>query len=401
MGHSSESFARQRAEFLVGAADEQLSQEPELVRREGQLLETLAELAALAGVAQGSGVAEQLLDVRGGLLAKGPDQLGLGSECTHHVGLADAGLTGDAVGGDASKPVSAEQVQRRVSEPHRLPVAVVGADASCLQDAVGDGYRLVQMTRREEGLEHLSRHEVYGVVSLDGEARSVELCYTSVDGTSVLAYMRPVAQRVSERSGMVVRVTNTTPEVAANASPGRSVFFAVFGTALTGFVLSQALSSVGSQVGLSLRARLAVMLGVSAIAGLLVSLMLDSWFAIAPGAFWSSWPMVSLLCLSAVTTGSALLDVVGPLGQVVTAVLFVTLGNATTAGILPMPFLTPSYQIISRLLPTGNVVRAVLNQAYFNGAGWQWGYAVPLAWILAGIGLLTITERRSRRSRQA
>ncbi len=66
-----------------------------------------------------------------------------------------------------------------------------------------------------------------------------------------------------------------------------------------------------------------------------------------------------------------------------------------------MPFLTPPYQIISRLLPTGNVVRAVLNQAYFNGAGWQWGYAVPLAWILAGIGLLTITEHRSRRSRQA
>lgn len=124
-------------------------------------------------------------------------------------------------------------------EPHRLPVAVVGADASRLQDAVGDGYRLVQMTRREEGLERLSRHEVYGVVSLDGEARSVELYYTSVDGTSVLAYMRPVAQRVSERSGMVVRVTNMTPEVAANASPGRSVFFAVFGTALTGFVLSQ------------------------------------------------------------------------------------------------------------------------------------------------------------------
>ena len=286
-------------------------------------------------------------------------------------------------------------------EPHRLPVAVAGVDASRLQDVAGDEYRLVQVTRREEGLERLLRHEVYGVVSLDGEGRSVELCYTSVDGASVLAYMRPLAQRVPERSGMAVRVTNTTPEVAVNASPGRSVFFAVFGTALTGFVLSQALSSVGSQVGLSLRARLAVMLGVSAIAGLLVSLMLDSWFAIAPGTFWSSWPMVSLLCLSAVTTGSALLDVVGPFGQVVTAVLFVTLGNATATGILPMPFLTPPYQIISRLLPTGNVVRAVLNQAYFNGAGWQWGYAVPLAWILAGIGLLTITERRSWRSRQA
>ena len=143
------------------------------------------------------------------------------------------------------------------------------------------------------------------------------------------------------------------------------------------------------------------MAGVSAVAGLLVSLMLDPWFAIAPGTFWSSWPMVSLLCLSAVTTGSALLDVVGPLGQVATAVLFVTLGNATATGILPMPFLTPPYQIISRLLPTGNVVRAVLNQAYFNGAGWQWGYTVPLAWILAGIGLLAMTDRRSRRSRRA
>ena len=271
-------------------------------------------------------------------------------------------------------------------EPRRLPVAVAGVDASRLQDVAGDGYRLVQVTRREEGLERLSRHEVYGVMALDGEARSVELSYTSVDGASVLAYMQPVAQRVSERSGMTLRVTNTTPGVAANASPGRSVIF---------------LASVGSQVGLSLRTRLSIMAGVSAVAGLLVSLMLDPWFAIAPGTFWSSWPMVSLLCLSAVTTGSALLDVVGPLGQVATAVLFVTLGNATATGILPMQFLTPPYQIISRLLPTGNVVRAVLNQAYFNGAGWQWGYTVPLAWILAGIGLLAMTDRRSRRSRRA
>lgn len=286
-------------------------------------------------------------------------------------------------------------------EPHRLPVAVSGADTSRLQDTVGDGYRLVQVTHRQEGLKRLSRHEVYSVMALDREHRSVELSYSSVDGSSVLAYMQPVAQRVSERSGMTLRVTNTTPDVAANASPGRSVFFAVFGTALTGFVLSQALSSVGSQVGLSLRTRLAVMACVSAVAGLLVSLMLDPWFAIAPGTFWSSWPMVSLLCLSAVTTGSALLDVVGPLGQVVTAVLFVTLGNATATGILPMPFLTPPYQVVSRLLPTGNVVRAVLNQAYFNGAGWQWGYIVPITWILAGIALLTVAERRRVRSRRA
>ena len=109
--------------------------------------------------------------------------------------------------------------------------------------------------------------------------------------------------------------------------------------------------------------------------------------------------MVSLLCLSAVTMGSAMLDVVGPWGQVVTAVLFVPLGNATATGILPMPFLTPPYQVISRLLPTGNVVRAVLNEAYFEGTGWQWGYLVPLVWILAGIGLLVVFDHRSRRDR--
>ena len=36
-------------------------------------------------------------------------------------------------------------------EPHRLPVAVAGVDASRLQDVAGDEYRLVQVTRREEG----------------------------------------------------------------------------------------------------------------------------------------------------------------------------------------------------------------------------------------------------------
>ena len=86
-------------------------------------------------------------------------------------------------------------------EPHRLPVAVAGADTAHLQDAVGDGYRLVPVTDRQKGLDRLSRHEVYGVIALDGKGRSIELSYTSVDGTSVLSYMRPLAERISERSG--------------------------------------------------------------------------------------------------------------------------------------------------------------------------------------------------------
>ena len=286
-------------------------------------------------------------------------------------------------------------------EPHSLPIAVSGTDAATVQTAVGNGYTIISAPDQQTGLKQLARHSVYGVIAIDGAQRQVELSYTSVDGSSVLAYMQPIAQKIATSADMAVRVTNTTPQVAANASPGRSVFFAVFGTALTGFVLSQALLSVSKQLQLSLWIRLGTMAGVSIAAGLIVSIMLDPWYQIAPGTFWQSWPIVSLLCLSAVTTGTALLDMIGPLGQVITAVLFVTLGNATATGILPMPFLTPPYQVISKLLPTGNVVRAVMGEAYFQGNGRLMGYFVPIIWSAVSIAILiamnVIRDRRNRR----
>lgn len=287
-------------------------------------------------------------------------------------------------------------------EPHDLPVAVAGVDSTAVQAVAGDDYRIVAVPDENAGLDLLARHSVYGVISVDGSRQEVGLSYTSVDGSPVLAYVQPVAQKIASGANMSLRVTNTTPQVAANASPGRSVFFAVFGTALTGFVLSQALVSVGGQLRLSLWMRLAIMAGVSVIAGLIVSVMLDPWFHIAPGTFWQVWPMVSLLCLSAVTTGTALLGLVGPLGQVVTAVLFVTLGNATATGILPMPFLTPPYQVVSTLLPTGNVVRAVMGKAYFRGSGELAGYVAPLVWSGVSIGALIVVDRfRAHRAARA
>ncbi|MFT8648986.1 MAG: hypothetical protein ABF792_00795 [Bifidobacterium psychraerophilum] len=201
-------------------------------------------------------------------------------------------------------------------EPHELPIALAGIPAGSMQKTAGDEYKLIQVGDQAAGLSRLNRHDVYGVIALDATHRTVRLSYTSVDGSSVLAYMQPLAKRIAEHSGMALSVRNTTPEVASNATPGRSVFFAVFGTALTGFVLSQALSSLAKVLRLSLRARLGIMLMVSVIAGLFVALLLDPWYGIAPGTFWSALPMLALLCMSAVTTGTALLEAVGPLGQV-------------------------------------------------------------------------------------
>jgi hypothetical protein len=285
-------------------------------------------------------------------------------------------------------------------EPHELPIAVAGISATGLQEQSGNQYKLIQVSDQAAGLAQLNRHDVYGVIQLDGAQRTVVLSYTSVDGSSVLAYMQPLAAGIARSAGMTLKVRNTTPEVAANATPGRSVFFAVFGTALTGFVLSQALSSLAKKLRLSLRARLGIMLLVSVIAGLFVALLLDPWYGIAPGTFWSALPMLALLCMSAVVTGTALLEAVGPLGQVITAVLFITLGNATATGILPMPFLSPSYQVVSRILPTGNVVRAVLSSAYFEGAGQFLGYLVPLIWVAVGaLALVGLDRRRGADSR--
>lgn len=281
-------------------------------------------------------------------------------------------------------------------EPHDLPVAVVGVDARTVQSTAGDRYDIRGVEDIDTAGAQLSHREVYAVIHLDMAHRQVDLAYASAEGSSVLAFTQPIAQGISEATHLPLNLSNITPDVAANESPGRSLFFAAFGAALTGFIFSQALHSVSSTFGLSARIRLAMMAIVSVLAGLVVALVLGPWFHVLPQQVTQTWPVLSLLCLSIVAAGTALIDVLGQMGQIVAAILFTVLGNATSTGILPYEFLSGPLRIISRILPTGPVIRGLLGQAFFQGTGIRIAYDVPIAWILASVGVILVMAARRR-----
>lgn len=285
-------------------------------------------------------------------------------------------------------------------EPESLPVAVavVGVDANMVQQAAGDRYAITA-SDLDTALDQLNHRTVYAVIEIDATHGQINLTYSSAEGSSILAFTQPVAESIAEATHLPLNLTNITPDVPANAAPGRSLFFAAFGAALAGFIFSQALNSVSSTLGLSLRVRLLMMGLVSVGAGLIVALILGPWFNVIPLGVAQTWPILTLLSLSIVAGSTALIDLVGQIGQVLAAVLFTVLGNATSTGILPMEFLSDPLQVISSILPTGNVVRGLMGQAFFSGASVGEAYLVPALWAVGSLVVIVLaaTFQKSRR----
>lgn len=287
-------------------------------------------------------------------------------------------------------------------EPRGLPVAVVGVDASTVQTTAGDRYAILGTDSIDTAMDQLRHREVYAVIQVDSTQGRIALSYASAEGASVLAYTQPIAQSIADASHLPLHLTNITPDVPASAAPGRSLFFAAFGAALVGFMFAQALASVSRTFGLtSLRIRLGMMVGVSALAGLIVALILGPWYGVIPQPVAQTWPILSLLCLSIVAGSAALIDLLGEMGTFAATFLFTVLGNATSTGILPYEFLSKPLQVISNILPTGNVVRGLLGQAFFSGTSVGAAYLVPALWAAGSILVITAIAgiRQHRRPR--
>jgi ABC-type multidrug transport system permease subunit len=137
----------------------------------------------------------------------------------------------------------------------------------------------------------------------------------------------------------------------------------------------------------------------SGVGGLTVAGIVSAFHAL-PAPFPGVAALVALVALAVGSSTMLLVRGLGVLGSSMAAVVFMTVGNATSGGSLPSEFLPGWLEPLSSVLPVGVGVRAVNGLAYFHGDGVISGVVILTAWTVAAVGGLLLLERSGGRDRR-
>jgi len=95
--------------------------------------------------------------------------------------------------------------------------------------------------------------------------------------------------------------------------------------------------------------------------------LVDPLMGVLTGHPWTLFAAGSLIVFASAACTRALISLLGMPGIVVAIVLFVLLGNPTSAGSVPVQMLSSGYRFLAGVLPTNAGVALVRGIAYFGG----------------------------------
>jgi hypothetical protein len=163
---------------------------------------------------------------------------------------------------------------------------------------------------------------------------------------------------------------------------------------LGGFLLGQTLPA------LKRRPRIPLVIAATLIFGLVAGLgvaMLGGGlgFGAVPASFVGVATLGGLLACSVAVATTVFVRFFGTAGQLIAAVLLVTLGGASSGAVLPPIYLPGWLHPLASILPPGLAVRALQGISYFHNNGLAFGLIILSAWIVASAGVLLGADWRS------
>lgn len=279
-----------------------------------------------------------------------------------------------------------------------LPVAVVGtaqeaeAVAKRLPEASPGTFRVRAVPDREVAAAAVERGEVFAAY-VPGPG-APELLYGGAHGPAVNTLLAGSFGEAAGVGGERLTGVDLVP-ASSQDTRGLVVFYTTFGLVLAGYLFGIMTYQLGP--GLAMRRRLAGLAAFGIAGGLVVAAVVSA-FGALPAPFLGVAGLVALVALAVGASTMLLVRLLGVLGSSAAAVLFMTLGNATSGGSLPAEFLPGWLEPFSTVLPVGVGVRAVNGLAYFHGDGVISGIAVLVAWTALGVGGLLLRDRIRRRA---
>jgi hypothetical protein len=278
--------------------------------------------------------------------------------------------------------------------PTHLPIAIADARlAVAATDRLGDAVTVHEVASDEDAQRRvLDRDDIAALVP---GPRGFTLYTAGADGRSATGAATAIATGLAEGAGgTIVEVRDLVPLVA-NDAQGLAGFYLVFGTTLAAFILAQIMYAVAGLARLRTRVITAVIGSVASavVAAVIAGPVLDA----VPAPLGAAILVLSLLATAISLSTLAISSLIGPMGSVLSTLLFTTLGNSTSGATISAFLMPPVLAGLGAALPPGAAFRAVTEHGYFSGEGAVVPLLTLIAWI-AGASFVLAVRRRPRRA---
>lgn len=293
----------------------------------------------------------------------------------------------------------------KTAEPQNLPVGISGpaAAVAAFEAHAPDAFDLVTADDRAEAITQIESRETYGAIVLADAPQPPEVL-TAPAGSAVATQMltgvatglqAQLAQQVAaaggDASAVVVTVTPVVPLAASDAA-GSGLAAAAFPLTMGGMIGGIVISLL--VVGVI--RRLVALGGFAVAAGLLLTLVLQTWFEYLQGNFWLNSLVMGMSVLATAAFIVGCTSLLGPRGIGLGALVTMLIANPLSAAAIPWQFLATPWGILGQYMVPGAANALVRSTSYFPDADTARQWWVLVAWTAVGVVLALVGHYRDR-----
>jgi hypothetical protein len=277
------------------------------------------------------------------------------------------------------------------SGPRELPIAVAGPDQATepLQQALSaapgadddtPAFDVVVVADEAAAREAILDRDVYGAIVASPEGG--QLLVASGAGPAVAQLLRSAAASAvpGDVTLDVTDVVAPTEDDPTGAGFTAGVLPLVLTSAAGGFIASVALRRT--------RHRLAAVLGLAAVAGLVAAALVQGVLGATDGSYWELAGTIALMVGALAATTAGLGSALGIAGAGFGMALMVLVANPLSAAISAPEMLPQPWGDIGQLMPPGAGVTAARSVGFFDGAAWAQPATVLAIWLAVGLALI-------------
>lgn len=298
----------------------------------------------------------------------------------------------------------------KTSEIKDLPVGIAGPEASVaglLQtfEATGNqAFDFVQVSDRDEAIADIQARETLGAIVISEQgapevltapaANSVATQMLNGVATQLQAQVQAQAAAAGiDPSLVTVAVTPVVP-LSENDATGAGLMGAafpmMFGGMIGGILVSVALKST--------RDKVLGLLGISAFAGLLASLVLVNWFNFLPGNYWMNAAVIGMSILATASFISGLHKLIGYAGVVIGAITTMLIANPISSATTPVQALPGAWGEIGQFFVPGASNWLLRSVNYFPDASDAKQWLILAGWVVLGAIFYVLAAAKTKKS---
>lgn len=271
-------------------------------------------------------------------------------------------------------------------DPHHVPIAVVGSDASALhlmrrlQEGLDEHVKLSMVPTEEAARAAMNNLQISGALIPGREGAEVLIAPAASDTTAMI--VQRMFEAVSQKTGLPVKFTNILP-VAANDPIGQNSFFFLVALSVTSYAIGIAIAAAGATR--TWRERLMLALGAAALITVVEGWLALGVFGMFAGHALATLGLTFLYSLAVILFAVGLHPILGRFSTMVYAAFFVALNFTSSGGVFETMMQPAFFQWLGKFWIGAGFVDALRRVVYFPNLSLTGPLTILLGWLAVGV----------------